>query len=44
MFKFKIENVNNRINSKLMKRYQVTVDSLIEKINLKVLDGTDMMG
>jgi polyhydroxyalkanoate synthesis regulator phasin len=44
MFKFRIDNVNNRINGKMMNHYQKVVDTLVKKIELKVLEGTDMMG
>jgi hypothetical protein len=44
MFKFKIDNVNNRIGHKIIKRYQVVVNQLMKKINLGLLDGSDMMG
>jgi hypothetical protein len=44
MFNFRIDNVNNRINNKTMKRYQVSVRHIMSKVNLKLLDGSDMMG
>jgi hypothetical protein len=44
MFNLKIENINDYINSKLMKRYQISIDNLMGKINLKLLEGSDMMG
>jgi hypothetical protein len=44
MFKLITKNINNRIDSKLMKKYQATVDHLIKRINLRLLDGSEMMG
>jgi hypothetical protein len=44
MFKFSTDNIIDRINNKTMKRYQLSVDQIMSKANLKLLDGSDMMG
>jgi hypothetical protein len=44
MFKFKIDNINNRINDRLLKRYQIEINSILKKIDLKLLEGSEMMG
>jgi hypothetical protein len=44
MFKLITKNINNKIDTKLMKKYQTTVNHLVQRINLRLLDGSEMMG
>jgi hypothetical protein len=44
MFRFNTKNINNKIDNKSAKKYQHVIDQLTKKINIRVLEGSDMMG